>query len=83
VLERNLPALWKQGARGYARDAFAIGSSLAARGDRRGAATFFAHALRAEGARGQRVRMGLSAARRLLRPDPAWAENPLPGPSRR
>ena len=78
VLERNLPALWKLGARGYTRDAFAIGSSLAARGERGAAATFFARSLRAEGCEGQRVRLTFSALHRLLRPSTDWIADPLP-----
>ena len=68
VLERHLPALWKQGAKGYARDAYEIGTRLAAFGDRRAALPFFLHALIGEGARGSRLRYATSSIRRLLRP---------------
>ena len=67
VLERYLPALWKQGARGTARDSYEIGTRLAAFGDRRAALPFFLHALTGEGARGSRIRYATSSARRLLR----------------
>lgn len=68
VLERHLPALWKQGAKGYARDAYEIGSRLSASGQRRAAIPFFAHALTAEGAEGSRFQFAASALRRLVWP---------------
>ena len=74
VLERHLPELWRQGARGYTRDVFAIASSLAARGQRRAAATFFWHALRAEEPQGSRFRQAVSSVRRLVRPSATWLE---------
>ena len=74
VLERHLPELWRQGARGYTRDVFAIASSLAARGQRQTAATFFWHALRAEVPQGSRVRQAISSVRRLIRPSATWIE---------
>ncbi len=71
VLERHLPALWKQGAQGYARDSYEIGTRLAAFGDRRGAVKFFRHAITGEGARGSRLRYATSSVRRLIRPSEA------------
>ncbi|MGZ4757197.1 MAG: glycosyltransferase family 2 protein [Acidimicrobiia bacterium] len=66
VLERHLPELWKQGARGSARDAFEIGEKLAASGDRRGAFPFFSHAVRGrELSTATRIRLGGVAVRRL------------------
>ena len=66
VLERHLPALWKQGARGSARDAFEIGELLAARGDRRRALQFFSYAVRGpELERSARLRMSGVAVRRV------------------
>ncbi len=68
VLERHLPELWHRGASGRPRDMFEIGQRLAARGDRRGAATFFNHACRAPGVPlGTRLRYAGGAARRLAR----------------
>jgi glycosyltransferase involved in cell wall biosynthesis len=65
VLERHLPALWKQGARGSARDAFEIGELLAARGDRRRALQFFSYAVRGpELESSARLRMAGVALRR-------------------
>ena len=83
VLERNLPALWKQGARGYARAT----RSRSARASRRAAGVAPPHGSSRErcapkARRGRRARMALSAAKRLARPSPDWAENPLPGPAR-
>ncbi len=75
VLERHLPELWRQGARGYTRDIYTIASSLAARGERREAAFFFWHALRGEGKQGSRVRQAFSSIRRLVRPVPTWLED--------
>ncbi len=74
VLERHLPALWRQGARGYARDAYAIGASLAARGDRRAAAQFLYHAVRGEEPRESRLRLALSCVRSLVRPATTWVD---------
>jgi hypothetical protein len=74
VLERHLPELWRQGARGYTRDVFAIASSLAARGQRAAAATFFWHALRAEDPQGSRIRQAVSSVRRLVRPSATWLD---------
>ncbi len=74
VLERHLPELWRQGARGYTRDVFAIASSLAARGQRQTAATFFWHALRAEAPQGSRFRQAISSIRRLIRPTTTWLD---------
>jgi glycosyltransferase involved in cell wall biosynthesis len=68
VLEEYLPTLWKLGARGNARDAYTIGTRLAAEGDRRAALTFFLHALAGEGARASRLKYALSSARRLMWP---------------
>lgn len=75
VLERHLPELWRQGARGYTRDIYTIASSLAARGERREAAVFFWHAMRGEGKQGSRVRQALSSIRRLVQPVPTWLED--------
>ncbi len=74
VLERHLPELWRQGARGNTRDVFLIASSLAARGQRQAAATFFWHALRAEVPQGSRLRQAISSVRRLVRPSATWIE---------
>lgn len=49
VLERHLPELWPLGIEGHPRDEYEIGEHLAARRDRRGAARFFAHAVRGPG----------------------------------
>lgn len=68
VLEMHLPALWAQGARGYARDAYEIGSRLAAAGARGRALPYFWHALRGEGARSSRAHYALSSVRRLVAP---------------
>ena len=68
VLERHLPALWKQGARGLSRDCYEIGSSLAERGNRGAAIKFYWHALTGEGASGTRFRLAASSVRRLLWP---------------
>jgi glycosyltransferase involved in cell wall biosynthesis len=73
VLERHLPELWKQGARGNARDAYDIGTELAASGDRRAALPFFAHALTGEGARVSRLKYAVSSVRRLVWPSGADA----------
>jgi hypothetical protein len=71
VLERHLPALWAQGARGRARDCFEIGERLAARGERRQAARFFLHAVRGDDAgAGARLRFAALGAWRLARPGP-------------
>jgi glycosyltransferase involved in cell wall biosynthesis len=68
VLERHLPELWARGAGGRPRDVFEIGQRLAARGERRRAATFFLHACRAPGLPVEtRIRYAGGAARRLLR----------------
>ena len=68
VLERHLPELWRHGATGRPRDIFEIGQRLAARGDRRGAATFFGRACRAPGIPVEtRVRYAGGALRRLAR----------------
>lgn len=75
VLERHLPELWRQGARGYTRDIFTIASSLAVRRERREAAIFFWHALRGEGKQGSRVRQAASSIRRLIAPVPTWLED--------
>ena len=74
VLERHLPELWRQGARGNTRDVFLIASSLSARGQRQAAATFFWHALRGEIPQGSRLRQAISSARRLIRPSATWIE---------
>jgi glycosyltransferase involved in cell wall biosynthesis len=67
VLERHLPELWRHGASGRPRDLFEIGQRLAARGDRAGAARFFARAMRApELSLGTRVRYGGGGLRRLV-----------------
>jgi glycosyltransferase involved in cell wall biosynthesis len=66
ALERHLPALWKLGARGHASDAFAIGTRVAARGDRRGAVPFFVHAVTGEGGRSSRARYAVSSVRLLV-----------------
>ncbi len=68
VLRRHLPTLWKLGARGNARDAYDIGTDLAAAGNRRAAVPFFLHALTGEGARVSRVKYALSSVRRLVWP---------------
>ena len=74
VLERHLPELWRQGARGNTRDVFLIASSLSARGQRQDAATFFWHALRGEIPQGSRFRQAISSVRRLIRPSATWIE---------
>jgi glycosyltransferase involved in cell wall biosynthesis len=74
VLERHLPSLWKQGARGNARDAYDIGTRLAAAGDRRRALRFFLHALSGEGPRASRLHYALSSLRRLVLPSSEDAE---------
>ena len=67
VLERHLPALWKLGARGRARDAFEIGELLASRGDRTRALQFFSYAVRGrELERSARLRMTGVAVRRVV-----------------
>lgn len=68
VLQRHLPALWKQGARGYARDAYDIATRVVMQGDRRTAVPFFWHAVRGEGAEGSRLRYAASSVRRLVVP---------------
>jgi Glycosyltransferases involved in cell wall biogenesis len=68
VLEMHLPALWNQGAKGYARDAYEIGTRLVVRGERRAALPFFLHALTGEGARGSRLQYAASSLRRLVWP---------------
>lgn len=68
VLEMHLPALWKQGAKGYARDAYEIGTRLVVHGERRAALPFFLHALTGEGARGSRLQYAASSLRRLVWP---------------
>ena len=68
VLEEHLPALWKQGAKGYARDAYEIGTRLALRGERRAALPFFVHSLTGDGKRASRARYVTSGLRRLLFP---------------
>jgi glycosyltransferase involved in cell wall biosynthesis len=60
VLEKHLPALWDQGARGRASDIYDIGEKLAAGGDRKRAAMFFRRAVAGEGASFPR-RMKLAA----------------------
>ena len=68
VLERHLPELWARGAHGRPRDVFEIGQRLAARGDRRRAATFFLRACRAPGVPvATRFRYAGGALRRLAR----------------
>ncbi len=68
VLERHLPELWRHGATGRPRDMFEIGQRLAARGDLRGAATFFSRACRAPGVPVEtRLRYAGGALRRLVR----------------
>jgi glycosyltransferase involved in cell wall biosynthesis len=68
VLERHLPALWKLGARGYARDAYAIGVRYANQGRRKEAAQFFFHAVRGEEVGGSRLKLALSCVRCLVAP---------------
>jgi glycosyltransferase involved in cell wall biosynthesis len=69
VLEKHLPELWRRGARGRARDAFEIGERLTARGDRRGALTFFRHAVTGDDIDwATRARFTASALRTLARP---------------
>jgi glycosyltransferase involved in cell wall biosynthesis len=69
VLEKHLPELWRRGARGRARDAYEIAQNLAARGDRRGAARFFAHAVVGEEASpAMRVKLAGGAIRQLVVP---------------
>lgn len=68
VLEKHLPALWEQGARGRASDMYDIGERLAVAGDRRRAAMFFRHAVTGEGATPlRRVKLGLGALLHLAR----------------
>jgi glycosyltransferase involved in cell wall biosynthesis len=50
VLEKHLPDLWRQGARGRANDVYEIGVKLATEGERTRAAAFFRRAVVAEGA---------------------------------
>ncbi|HEY3724967.1 MAG TPA: glycosyltransferase [Acidimicrobiia bacterium] len=66
VLERHLPELWRRGAVGRPRDLFEIGQRLAARGRRRDATRFFAHAAIAPDVPlAKRVRYTGGALRRL------------------
>jgi glycosyltransferase involved in cell wall biosynthesis len=74
VLEQHLPALWKLGARGNARDAYEIGTRLAASGDRRAALPFFLHSLTGEGARVSRLKYAVSSVRRMVLPSRDDAE---------
>jgi glycosyltransferase involved in cell wall biosynthesis len=68
VLEKHLPALWKLGARGRARDLYEIGEKLAAQGDRSRAAEFFRHAVLGEDASfGQRLKLAGGGVTHLLR----------------
>lgn len=50
ALERHLPSLWLRGAHGRPQDAYAIARRVAARGERRLAIWFVAHALIDDGA---------------------------------
>ena len=68
VLEKHLPALWQQGARGRASDIYDIGEKLAAAGDRKRASLFFRHAVTGEGASVlRRVKLALGALLHLAR----------------
>jgi teichuronic acid biosynthesis glycosyltransferase TuaG len=68
VLEKHLPSLWAIGARGRASDAYDIGEKLAARGERRRAATFFRHAVVGEDASPtRRVKLAAGGLLHLVR----------------
>lgn len=63
ALERHLPSLWLRGAHGRPQDAYAIARRVAARGERRLALWFVAHALVDPGANpAQRIRFAFGGA---------------------
>jgi len=79
VLEKHLPALWKQGARGRASDIYDIGEKRAAAGDRKGAAQFFRHAVTGEGASfARRVKLAAGGLVHLARGARPGSETPGP-----
>lgn len=78
VLEHHLPSLWLRGAHGRPQDAYAIARRVAARGERRLAIWFVAHALVDAGANPwQRLRYACGGAWAVVtapRPRPSWSE---------